>query len=1261
MMKKIQWITAVVLLALIFSTTWTVPAYADDSAPPPAEPTTEESTTPENSAPVESVADEDIATIEEPTAAAEESATVEEATQEENSAPAEEIAPEETPAQVEITEPAEDASLTEILEQMPEGTEVVVTDEAGEALPLVTEEAAEVVVNGDPQWCPTGVAPGGAGCSPAFDYFTKVNDDGSQPTWAGLIAWLNHADNALTVSKAGTIWIAWNYDDPDTAGTSEVTPIELNGSAVASTMETFALTIQGGWGGTLGSTLLKESNPMSTSTLSVPLWLTGWKAAVTLKNIVFDNVTYNGANSSALLVETTGNILLDQVKAENNTNASGDIHGATLDNRNRDENNGAELGTGLGTVTINNSAFNKNDGNGLEVYSDAIVTTNNLIANQNAKGGVIIDNDSNTTATPDKTVTMKGFKEFNDNTDGDGLRIFSKGAISLGNIIATNNGGHGLSIDNRESKANAGVTINGSNYFNNNGDPTTGYGAYILTHGIVTLNSINASDNGNSGVFIDNCDYDAGTQKCKKAPVAMNVLLTGINTFNHNAEYGLEVYASGMITINNVNASYNLTEDGVFLKNIYSPTKLGVSVLGTNYFTNNGNSTGDLNDWGIYILSRGAISTNNITASYNAGGGAFMDNCGNTSICYDATIAKTVVMAGYNTFNSNQQENGLKIYSFGAVTLNNITATGNDGSGAYISNQTKTDTNLDALITTYAYSVGTVTLNGYGIFNSNATGLFIASYGNVTLNNLTANLNTDVTGAGVNINTVKEVTGTAAVAIKGYNTFNNNANTGLMVVAEGAISVSNVSANLNGVLPTKGRGLDLDNTSAATSTIILTGFINTNNNTAEGVLLASNGAVTISNLFVDSNGSADCDYGDHCHGVYVSNTNSTTPQNVTINGFNTISNNEEDGLHIESYGLVTLSNIVAHDNTQVGVFVDNKNPALPTATKGVTINRINVSAHTKQGLYINTLGPVILNYIWADNNGGVANHGVEINNKHNTASPQNVTIGGLTNIIFSSGNDGLHIESYGIIGVSYITSNDNLGVGVSIDNSSALTTAKGVTVTGINVNGNTKQGLYINAHGLVSVSNAFVSANSKDTNTYNGVEVTNNFDNALPQDVKFNGANTFLNNGKDGLFVLTFGAIALNNINASGNGGDGAYVDNCKDTTACGTAAQAAKPKTLILTGINTFNNNLGDGLQYKISGTVTGSKISANGNTGNGISGDSTGAATLSCVHTYGNSGAGYSLTGGLVTFKGLFAFGNTLANSAPVGSKIYINIACP
>src|SRR5690606_11758206 len=103
---------------------------------------------------------------------------------------------------VALTQPkktqSEASSVAEVIESLPEETDLIVIDEDGEVLPLASEAAAEVIKVADPQWCPVGVTPGAASCS------------GPKPSFngpGGLIEWLiNESPN-----KAGVIWIEADY------------------------------------------------------------------------------------------------------------------------------------------------------------------------------------------------------------------------------------------------------------------------------------------------------------------------------------------------------------------------------------------------------------------------------------------------------------------------------------------------------------------------------------------------------------------------------------------------------------------------------------------------------------------------------------------------------------------------------------------------------------------------------------------------------------------------------------------------------------------------------------------------------------------------------------------------------------------------------------------------------------------------------------------------------------------------------------------
>ena len=159
--------TVMIMLVLIFSAIITVPAYADDLVPPPIDPPADV-TTPSNAVNTESV-------------------------------------PADSAPVAATSMPTADSTVADILAQVPDGTQVIVTNAAGDVVPLATTEATQTMFNGDPIWCPTGVAPkdGLSGCSPAMSGFTV---DTIHSTPGGLLGWLNSPANGTTISKAGTIW-----------------------------------------------------------------------------------------------------------------------------------------------------------------------------------------------------------------------------------------------------------------------------------------------------------------------------------------------------------------------------------------------------------------------------------------------------------------------------------------------------------------------------------------------------------------------------------------------------------------------------------------------------------------------------------------------------------------------------------------------------------------------------------------------------------------------------------------------------------------------------------------------------------------------------------------------------------------------------------------------------------------------------------------------------------------------------------------------
>ncbi len=1063
-----MWIAAI-FFALILSAMNVAPALADESAPPEPAPTEEavdetESTTPEEEA-VTPPADE------------------------------------ETDSAVET----ESTSVAEVVEALPEDTTLVVVDENGEALPLASEEAAEAIELADPQWCPAGVTPGGAGCSPVFSSF---NDVASTPAVDTLIEWLI----ANPQSKAGVIWIEKTYTG---TGALEGAAVILDGSLYGTTAN-FALTINGGWnGGTLNT--MDVNDP---SEFNVPFRIINWVGAVTINNIVVNGAS--GVSVSALEVFTSGNITLNNVDAVNNTTQYG---GAYLDND-----------SGTGNVAVNNSTFNNNtgvNGTGLEIRSNGTVTLNNVTANGNTEYGAYILN--NTAATP-KAVTVKGTNHFNYN-GLDGLSVNTKGVITVSNVFAMGN------VD--------------------------GFGAYL-----------------------DNCNYNNVTGFCGYS-VANGVTIKGTNNFSNNGWDGLRVWSGGVISVSNITAN------------------------------GNGASIG---------RPMGSAAPNN----FDAGGkGAFLHNWGSTT-------PKNIVVSGTNVFNSNMSA-GLLALGWGSVTVNNITANNNGCDLVY---------EINDYYCAGAYLEGQmgVTQTGYGRFENNSEiGLRVSAVnkGAVTLNNLFADYNGE-TGVRIFTSSASPIN----VTINGINTFTNNGDEGLFIVANGVIKLSNLTANYNGL-----EGAYIDNTPATTSPkpVTLLGvnnFIGNDN----GLVIYTDGIVALNNITASFN---------TFDGAYIDNSSALSALGVTIKGTSVFNGNSGgEGLEIYSNGAVILANISADFNSNGAYIYNEYDPSKPS---NVTISGFNrFEANTYTGLSITSYGAVILSNLTANYNGsGISYYGVYVDNNNGTLA-RPVTLTG-TNTMNGNNGGGLLVESLGAITLNNLTANYNFnGVGAFLDNNDVATISQPVTIKGYGVfNENSDIGLLVYTNGNV------VFANITANNNNNGgayIQAINNVTATTFANVTLTGVNTFNeNNNLHGIYVATDGAITISNITANENSTYGAYLDNITNANSGPTGIKA-----VTLNGVNMFNNNIGDGLSIDASGNVTLTRVTANYNNDLSLGApqssgvyvnSSAGNIVFTCGSLNYNEGGGYSLTvagvGKTITLKGVYAFGNGAPNTT--SGTTTITRACP
>jgi hypothetical protein len=1095
------------------------------------------------------------------------------------------------------------STTTDSLAGIPDGTAVVALNADGDVVPLATQEAAEIVATGDPIWCPASVAlpvSGGSGCTISY---TKLSD-------------LLTALAASNPTVDGTIWIEKTYDS--SVDDAAALNYNLNGSGSFATMSNYKLTVKGGWNG-IGTSTIDTADP---SEINVAVVITNWHNDVTLSDL---DIT--GVSGFGLQVYTTKNIILTRVKVHNNT------AGAYIDNT-----------AGTGAVTVSSSQFNANTASnpGLQVGSNGAITLNSVTANGNSGSGAIGAALTNSTASTAPGVTLTGDNIF-DNNNSTGLVVYSKGAITINDLEASGNGtggsGSGASLNNTYGPTGTpqAVTLTGTNIFTENHD----CGLTVQSYGNIKANNLISNSNTNDcGASLDNTGSTNATHP--------TVTLTGANLFKYNKTSGLSVYSKGTVTLNNVTASYTTNGQGLYLDNCQvsggnCTMNSSVTFTGTNVFNGNYST-------GLEVHSGGTITLNNITANDNgltatAYNGVKLDNS-------QATASKSITLTGKNTMNNNYWT-GLVISSKGAVTLNNLTASDNvHGEGVYVDN---------CMISGTCTGSGAVTLLGYGGFNNNYdTGLHIYSNGAITTNNVTAGTNGIGASYGHGVWLVSsDSTLAQAVTVSGSNNFTGNYQSGLSVQSKGTIKVNSAAASGNGIVPSYGYGLQLDNTSGTSAGVTMTGISALNANYTGGLYLHTKGAISLSSITASKN--------VHGFGADIYNSGSSSPQNVTLTGTNAFSGNYYDGLILTTHGTITANNLTASGNgaglaSGIGAALDNSgtSPARDVILTGSNTFSDNLDA----GLVVNSLGNIKLNSVTASDNGnGEGLHADNCQYSSGCTGTGSVTLTG-TNTFNGNHSFGLDVYSGHVISLNSVTASSN-GIGASsgwgaLLNNTPAASAQAVTLTGTNsFDGNYDGGLQVWSIGAVTASNLNASGNLHN----DGVALFNDYgSSAVSVPVTLTGVSTFNDNFYYGLAVSSYGVISVNtaNLTANGNGiasssSYGVRLDNSLST--------AATLPTVTLKGTNTFNGNYDGGLFVQSKSTITLNSLTASSNThGDGVSAtnitDGKGI-TLTGTNTFNdNYSTGLSLgSKGPVSVNNSTANGNGILSSGGLGGAYILN----
>jgi hypothetical protein len=758
---------------------------------------------------------------------------------------------------------------------------------------------------------------------------------------------------------------------------------------------------------------------------------------------------------------------------------------------------------------------------------------------------------------------------YDDSSRGNGITIHNhNGSVTLTNVDSSNNvNGGGAFIDN--TAGTAGVTVTNSSFDGNDGSGSyASNGIHISTFGAVNITAVTASRNtGNwDGLLVHN---------------ASSVTIKN-SVINDNTDgFGLMVY--------------NLTGSGaISLQNLYI----------------------DHNKFGLQLSTPGNITLTNVSANQNTGVAARLDTCWELSgACSFLGTGKVTITGG--TFNDNLGFPGdmytLQINARGAIALTNVSANKNgtisDMGGAYI------DTHFSQLVSPVTITNSTFNTNDAGILRN----LMVLAKGAITLTSVQASFNP--TGPGALLD--NHYGTTAGVTLKGstsaWNKFNNNANgSGLVVRTNGAISLSYVESYIN-----QGLGVDLDNYTGTGSVTFLQGFMTADY--GDGLKINTRGAVTLTSI--------DSELSTTGRGVFVDNHDAPTAKPVIFT-YGDTSYNHESGVFIRAKGAVTITGVSAIGNTPNGYGIQIENNL--TDRFNVTLKDIHSKGNPQDGVKIDTNGIVLLTNVDGILNG---HNGIFI---HSSITPQPVTINGME--VSQNSYSGLDLWANGVVSLSNITAESNQQFGIKIGDTPGGFTPKSVTINHAEINSNgTIPGNYDNLNILsgsfVTLSN--INASHCGMGSCNGVRLGSAFI-PIPGVITINHS-VFSDNRSNGVYIYSKGNIVLSDVTANSNDGNGAALNNNPGAPLYPTSSisnsefnenngyfglQLYSLGGVTLTNVQAESNLNGYGAYIRnesgnVSLLTTGTNYNVFGDNGSGgLEVDTAGSVILNNVGALGNTG---------------------------------------
>ncbi|MBL8092313.1 MAG: hypothetical protein JNJ43_18415, partial [Anaerolineales bacterium] len=191
----------------------------------------------------------------------------------------------------------------------------------------------------------------------------------------------------------------------------------------------------------------------------------------------------NSNKGNGFVIQTHGVVTLNNITANFNGIVNTGGYGLNIDNMTST--------TTPANVTLNGvNTFNGNYGIGVSIYSLGAIKANSLTAKDslNDNGAQLQNNFGSSTA----GITLTGTNTFTGNSNTN-LSIYSFGIITLNNINASNSDNNlGALIDNSLAATPKAITLTGTNSFSGNWFS----GLNLSSKGAITVNNVTASNNG---------------------------------------------------------------------------------------------------------------------------------------------------------------------------------------------------------------------------------------------------------------------------------------------------------------------------------------------------------------------------------------------------------------------------------------------------------------------------------------------------------------------------------------------------------------------------------------------------------------------------------------------------------------------------------------------------------------------------------------------------------------------------------------------